>query len=112
DKVDILVAELQKIKFLGEPYGFKTLPGFEPGEGFPVAFQKEMGEWDTWKESIIKIFDREHGLVWLPEDYDYIDRNNVIVIEMMEACFEDLQPVCDILQEITGDEYTGDYEPL
>ena len=46
------------------------------------------------------------------EDFEYVDRKNVISIKGGEGGFEEWKSMCSKLEEITGVEYEGGWEIL
>lgn len=60
----------------------------------------------------ILISEKGYGVLQGAEDFEYIDRINVVSIIGGEAAFEKWNLMSQKLKEITGDEYQGGWEIL
>lgn len=112
-KVDTLKSQLTNSKFIGEETEFWQKPAFKTGRQFNTYFEPLLNNPNPYIESLaIIISENDYGVIEGEEDFEYIDRSNVISILGGDGTFEKWEKVTDLLKEITGNEYQGGYELL
>ncbi len=114
-KTDKIISQLTKSNIIGETTEFWGKPAFKPGKEINSFFEPKLN--DEWAEIYfstiaIIISESDYGVIQGNEDFEYIDRKNVISIKGGEATFEKWNLMCEKLKEITGDEYQGGWEIL
>lgn len=112
-KVDTLRNRLSESKFLGDKTEFWGKPAYKTGELFLTYFEPLPDTPNSYIESLaIVIAEKDYGVLEGEEDFEYIDRLNVISILGGDGTFENWDKFTDLLKEITGNEYQGGYEFL
>lgn len=110
-KMDVLKSRLIDAKFIGEESEFWGKPAFKTGEQFNIYFNPLLNIPNPYIESLaITISENDYGVIEGEEDFEYIDRNNVISILGGDGTFEKWDKVTDLLEDITGNEYQGGFE--
>lgn len=104
---------LLESKIIAEEIQLWGRPAFNPGIKINEHFQPRIERSNPYFETIkITIDEKNYGVIIGKEDFEYIDRNNVISIRGGEGGFEKWDSMCDRLKEISGDEYEGGWEIL
>ncbi|PTB92958.1 hypothetical protein C9994_13455 [Marivirga lumbricoides] len=104
---------LKESKIIGEKTEFWGEPAFKPGDSIQDFLSPKLERSNTYFETIaLTVEDKNYGVIEGAEDFEYIDRLNVISIKGGEGAFNEWKTMCDRLQEITGDEYQGGWELL
>ncbi|MGV8829870.1 MAG: hypothetical protein ACWA6U_16295 [Breznakibacter sp.] len=112
-KVDKITAGLQDSNIIGEKTEFWGKPAFKPGSLIHEYFEPRLDRNSSYFDTIfLKISEKDYGVIPGEEDFDYIDRLNVIAIEGGEGAYDEWTKMCDLLKSITGDEYEGGWELL
>ena len=114
-KTDQIIKGLSKANIIGAPKEFWGKPAFEAGESINDYFAPVLNP--QWAKSYfpsiaLTIEDKGYGVASGTEDFEYIDRLNVVSIKGGEGAFEKWNKMCDELKSITGDEYEGGWELL
>ncbi len=104
---------LKEKQIIGESTEFWGKPAFKPGESIN-RFLDPLMERDSWyfDEIVLTISENDYGVEMGEEDFDYIDRNNVISIKGGDGTVEGWSKMCETLYDITGDQYKGGWEFL
>ena len=118
DKTAIIKEQLTKAGFLsGKEIEFHGEHYLEPGEAFCgyFKFEDEKDAVKNYKKDIriqvtfnSTIMKDEEG----NDDPDFLDLNNVVEIWNADGNFTNWDKLTDLLQQITGDEYKGDWDTL
>ena len=104
---------LKESKVIGEITEFWGEPAFKPGDSIQDFFSPKLERNNSYFETIaLTIEDENYGVIEGAEDFEYIDRLNVISIKGGEGAFNEWKAMCDRLKEITGDDYQGGWELL
>ncbi|HYG37199.1 MAG TPA: hypothetical protein VD908_01210 [Cytophagales bacterium] len=112
-KIDEITTGLQDMKIIGERTEFWGKPAFKPGALIHEYLEPKLERNNSYFDTIfIKISEKDYGVIPGEEDFDYIDRLNVIAIEGGEGAFNSWTKMCEMLESITGDEYEGGWELL
>lgn len=112
-KVETLKSQLINSQFLGIETEFWGKPAFKTGGLFQIYFEPLLNIPNPYIESLaITISENDYGVLEGEEDFEYIDRKNVISILGGDGTFEKWDKVIILLKEITGNEYQGGYELL
>jgi hypothetical protein len=72
----------------------------------------EKNSYPCFEEIHIVVADKDYGVETGEEDFVYIDKHNVVSLLGGDGTIEGWSGFCQKLQEITGDEYLGDWEIL
>ena len=78
-------------------------------EYFEPKLERNNSYFDT---IALKILETDYGVEDGEEDFEYIDRCNVISIEGGEGAFDEWNKMCELLKSITEDDYDGGWEIL
>ena len=112
-KLDKLKSQLTNLKFVGDETDFWGKPAYKTGEQFNTYFEPLLSLPNSYIESLtIAIQETDYGVIEGEEDFEYIDRFNVVSIWGGDGTFENWNKLTDLLKDITGDEYHGGYELL
>jgi len=112
-KTAILKNDLQKSGIIADETEFWGKPAYLPGSQIHEFFQPKLERSNPYFETInITIDDSDYGVRMGTEDFEYIDRHNVISIKGGEGGFTEWSTMCTLLKDITGDEYEGGWEIL
>ncbi len=104
---------LKESKIIGETTEFWGETAFKPGNSIQDFLSPKLERSNPYFKTIaLTIEDKNYGVVEGAEDFEYIDRLNVISIKGGEGAFNEWKAMCDKLKEITGDEYQGGWELL
>ncbi len=88
-------------------------PAFYPGERIHEYFEPKLKRSNPYFDSIkIIINEKDYGVRMGIEDFEYIDRKNVVSIKGGEGGFNKWDVMCQSLTKITGDAYEGGWEIL
>ncbi len=112
-KTEIIEKGLKDSKIIGESIDFWGKPAFKPGDLIQDYFSPKLERNNPYFDTIaLTIEDKNYGVIEGAEDFDYIDRLNVISIKGGEGAFNEWNAMCDRLKQITGDDYQGGWELL
>ena len=114
-KTERITSELKDAKVLGEPTEFSGKAAFKPGQAINDYFEPKLNsEWAKmyFPTIVLTVADKDYGVLQGEEDFEYVDRLNVISIIGGEAAFENWDKMCEKLKSITGDDYEGGWELL
>jgi hypothetical protein len=114
-KTDKIKSGLTDAKIIGDPTEFWGKPAFRPGQSINDYFEPKLNpEWaKAYFASIaLTVSDKDYGILEGEEDFEYLDRLNVVAIKGGEGAFEKWGKMCEKLESITGDEYQGGWEIL
>ena len=100
----------EEVEFSGDKY-------LRPGKSFCdfFGFDNEQAARESSSKDIrIKIEPKSYGIKLEDEanEPEFIDRNNVVEIWNADGNFTSWKKLTDTMQQITGDEYAGDWEVL
>lgn len=114
-KTEIITVELTEAKILGETTEFWDKPAFKPGQAINDYFEPKLN--NEWAKSYfptiaLTVAEKDYGVLIGEEDFEYIDRLNVVSIKGGEAAFDKWEKMCEKLKAITGDDYEGGWELL
>lgn len=113
NKIFVIKSELTKIGFIGSETEFWNQPSFRPGPNFNTFFEPLLERGNEYFESLsVIISEKDYGVLETEEDFDFINRLNVVSILGGDGTFENWATLINSLKEITGDEYQGGYELL
>lgn len=104
---------LTEKQIIGESTEFWGKPAFKPGQAINQFLEPKM-ERNSWyfEEIVLTISEKDYGVEMGSEDFEYVDRNNVISIKGGDGTVEGWSKMCETLTEITGDQYKGGWELL
>jgi hypothetical protein len=112
-KTDLIKNGLANSNIIGDETEFWNKPAFKAGSEINLFFEprlnREIGYFD---DLAITVSENDYGVLEGEEDFDYIDRMNVVSILGGDGNFEKWDDLTNKLKEITGDEYQGGYELL
>lgn len=104
---------LKDSKIIGESTEFWGKAAFKPGDLIQDFLNPKLERSDLYFDTIaLTIEDKNYGVIEGAEDFEYIDRLNVLSIKGGEGAFNEWEEMCDRLKEITGDDYQGGWELL
>jgi len=113
DKTLIIVKELFSRGILGDETVFWGKPAYKlsslatslfvPGHDIESSYVQELA---------IFVKQKDYGVEFGEEDFEYIDRLNVVTINGGDGDLNRSQEFCEILCEITGDRYSSEFELL
>ena len=114
-KTEKITIGLTEAEVLGEPTEFWGESAFKPGQAINDYFEPKLSS--EWAKSYfttiaLTVADKDYGVVQGDEDFEYIDRLNVVSIKGGEAAFDNWDQMCEKLKSITGDDYEGGWELL
>ena len=112
-KIELIKSELTISKFIGEETEFWNKPAFKAGFELNLFFEPRLSRDIIYFEELaITISEKDYGVLEGEEDFDFIDRMNVVSILGGNGTFKKWGALTNKLKEITGDEYQGGYELL
>ena len=112
-KVELLQEQLAALKIIGEISVFWENIAFKSGPNFNDYFEPNLGKDNGYIKSLyIKISESDYGIIEGEEDFEFIDRNNVVSILGGDCTLDDWKRMTETLTKITGDEYNGGWELL
>jgi len=112
-KTILLKEGLLNSKIIAEESEFWGKPAFNPGERINEYLEPKLDRSNPYFETIkITVEEKDYGVRMGSEDFEYIDRHNVISIKGGEGGFDKWISMCNKLKEITNDEYEGGWEIL
>lgn len=112
-KTSVIRNALQTKEFIGDETEYEGRPAFYPGSQFNTFFEPIMQRSNEYFNTlVIRISEKDYGVLEQEEDVEYIDRLNVIEICGGDGTFEKWSRLTDFLKEATGNEYQGGYELL
>lgn len=104
---------LLQAQLIGDETEFWDKPAFRPGSKFNTFFEPLLEPGSEYFQSLaVVISDEDYGVVEGDEDFEFIDRLNVVSILGGDGTFENWSVMTELLRKITGDEYQGGYEML
>lgn len=112
-KTTKIIEGLSTSNIIAEESEFWGKPAYNPGETINEYLEPKIERSNPYFDTIkITVEDKNYGVRMGAEDFEYIDRNNVISIKGGEGSFNKWDAMCKKLNEITGDEYEGGWEIL
>ena len=112
-KTDLIKQKLIEFKVIETETIFWDKPAFKTGEKFNEFFLPDLGKNNLFINSLaVRISESDYGVKSGEEDFEYIDRNNVISILGGDGTFENWGKMTKLITEITGDTYEGGWELL
>jgi len=112
-KTSPIKTELSKSEIIADETEFWGKPAFNPGQRLNEYLEPKLDRSNPYFDTIkITIEENDYGVRMGSEDFEYIDRKNVITIKGGEGGFNNWNAMCDKLKEITGDDYEGGWEIL
>ena len=112
-KVDEIITGLDEAKIIGELTEFWGELAYKPGELIHKYFGPRLERDNSYFNTIVlKVKEKDYGVLPGEEDFEYIDRLNVVVIEGGEGAWDEWSRMCEKLKSITGDDYEGGWEIL
>ncbi|ADV50483.1 hypothetical protein Celal_3212 [Cellulophaga algicola DSM 14237] len=113
DKTIEIEKELTEAKITGAKIDFWGKPAFKAGNIINEFLAPKLERANPYFDTIaITIEAKNYGVIEGAEDFEYIDRRNVISIKGGEGAFNTWHLMCEKLNAITGDEYQGGWELL
>jgi hypothetical protein len=113
DQTTKLKKELIKSQIIGEETDFLGKPAYKAGKMLNNFLEPKLERNNSYFETIaITIEEKNYGVIEGNEDFEYIDRMNVISIKGGEGAFNKWNEMCKKLEEITGNKYQGGWELL
>ena len=117
---DIQIDKTEKIKnqfiekfIVGEESEFWGKPAFKGGRYLSDYFEPK---WELapkyFSTLFLKVSESDYGIEQGSEDFEYVDRKNVISLLGADGTVESWTRMCAALEEITGDKYKGGWELL
>ena len=112
-KIELIKKELINSMVISDETEFWGKPAFNPGQKINEFLSPKLERSNPYFESIkITIEEKSYGVKMGVEDFEYIDRKNVVSIKGGEGGFEEWSSMCKLLEGISGDEYEGGWELL
>lgn len=112
-KTEEIEKGLKDSKIIGETTEFWGKPAFKPGDSIQNFLFPKLERANPYFDTIaLTIEDKNYGVIEGEEDFEYIDRLNVVSIKGGEGGFNEWKAMCDRLREITGVDYQGGWELL
>jgi len=112
-KTDKLKEGLLKSEIIADKTEFWGKPAFNPGQNICEYLEPKLERSNPYFNTInITVEEKDYGVRMGTEDFEYIDRNNVVSIKGGEGGFNKWAAMCNKLNEITGDQYEGGWELL
>jgi hypothetical protein len=111
-KVHLVEEELKKERFISSD---NSGDGYLPGPNFLDYFEFENEDYvRTVYKDQVRIIINEKGYAALPgeEDFEYVDKMNVVEIWNADGHYIGWSKLCALLEKITGDKYQGEFEIL
>ena len=113
DKTQQLITELKNKDILGEEIEFWG----EPAHKLSTAAVLLLAPNETLDSSYVQglavfVKPKDYGIGFGEEDFEYFDRLNVITVNGGDGELERSEEFCQLLYNITGDEYSSDFELL
>ena len=113
DQTTELKKELIESQIIGAETDFWGKPAFKAGKMLNNFLKPKLERNNPYFETIaITIEEKDYGVIEGTEDFEYIDRMNVISIKGGEGAFNKWNEMCEKLEEITGNKYQGGWELL
>lgn len=113
DKTELLKEKLSAFKIIGEETIFWGELSFKPGIDFNDYFEPNLGKNNGYINSLyVKISKSGYGVIAGENDFEFIDKNNVVSILGGDGTLEVWNLMTQTLTKITGDEYVGGWELL
>ncbi|OBQ54231.1 hypothetical protein JJL45_09925 [Tamlana sp. s12] len=113
DQTTELKKELTVSQIIGEETEFWGKPAYKAGKMLNNFLEPKLERNNPYFETIaITIEEKNYGVIEGTEDFEYIDRMNVISIKGGEGGFNKWNEMCEKLEEITGNKYQGGWELL
>ncbi|RYY02076.1 MAG: hypothetical protein EOO53_15240 [Gammaproteobacteria bacterium] len=112
-KVDLIVEGLKNNGFLGKEIEFWGKPAFATGESFTKFVAPHIEPKNEYLNSLaILVNASDYGVISGEEDFEFIDRNNVVAINGGDDYLSNWAALCESLETITGNKYEGGWEIL
>lgn len=112
-KTKNLKSELIDQKILGDETEFWGEHAYKPGQFINEYLEPKVNRDNLYFDTIsIVVSDKDYGVLQGEEDFEFVNRLNVISIKGGEGGFNKWDKMCDKLESITGDAYEGGWELL
>lgn len=112
-KTDLIKRKLKDFEIIDTETIFWDQPAFTTGKHFNSFFLPDLGKDNPYIKSLaIVVSESDYGVISGEEDFEFIDRYNVISIFGGDGTFENWDKMTKLLSEITGDIYEGGWELL
>ena len=112
-KIELLKEKLSELKIIGEESEFWSKKAFKTGTDFNEYFEPNLGKDNGYINSLyVKISESDYGIIEGSEDFEFIDRNNVLSILGGDGTLHIWNRMTETLTKITGDVYQGGWELL
>lgn len=112
-KTKNLKSELIDQKILGDETEFLGEHAYKPGQFINEYLEPKVNRDNLYFDTIsIVVSDKDYGVLQGEEDFEFVNRLNVISIKGGEGGFNKWDKMCDKLESITGDAYEGGWELL
>ena len=113
DKTNKIKFEFKQKLIVGEESEFWGKPAFKGGNKLSEYFGPK---WELapkyFSTLFIKIAESDYGVEQGSEDFEFIDRKNVISLLGADGTVESWTEMCTELERITGDKYKGGWDLL
>ncbi|MBD0822711.1 hypothetical protein [Aestuariibaculum marinum] len=114
-KTEQIKKGLHDSKIIDEPKELWGEQGYEAGSAMNDYFEPVLNpEWakQYFPTIALMIEEKGYGVESGEEDFEYVDRLNVVSIKGGEGAFDSWNKMCAELEKITGDKYQGGWELL
>jgi len=113
DKTQAIVKELMVREILGEETLFWDKPAYKFANKAVNLFAPSYEVDSPYIQQLaIMIKEEDYGVVIGEEDFEYIDRKNVVTVNGGDGELTRSEDFCEILFDITDDRYSTDFELL
>ncbi|MDB3935699.1 hypothetical protein N9383_03140 [Granulosicoccus sp.] len=113
DKTRFIVEELKSQNILGDEIKFWGNPAYTLGiEAVRILAPHLSVDGSEIKNFAVFVKQEDYGIGFSEDDFEYIDRRNVITVNGGDGDLVRSKEFCNILLEITGDEYSTEFEML
>lgn len=113
DKTSTLIEELKSRKMLGDEVDSWGMPAYSIGtEAAKLLASHLPADGLEVKNLAVFVKKEDYGIGIGEDDFEYINRLNVISVNGGDGDLQRSDEFCDILREITGDEYSTEFEIL
>ncbi|WP_070138632.1 hypothetical protein [Crocinitomix algicola] len=113
DKTEIIKQNFSQKSIVGEETEFWGKPAFKGGSKLNEYFEPK---WDLapqyFSTLFVKVAQSDYGVEQGVEDFEYIERKNVVSLLGAYGTVEEWSAMCAELEQITGDKYKGGWELL
>ncbi|WP_299675794.1 hypothetical protein [uncultured Tenacibaculum sp.] len=113
DKTEKIKNQFKEKLIIGEESDFFGKPAFKGGDKLSEYFEPK---WESapkyFSTLFLTISKSDYGVEQGTEDFEYIERKNVISLLGADGTVESWTEMCSKLEKITGDKYKGNWELL